>query len=141
MTRFSLFVPGSTLWQFGIAGTNYVGPGCTAGQLGGKTDYSNPMPLPTCAVDEAAARHDMAYDYSSTPNLDILKADIVLEHDMSNLLCNGELSHQETMLAKAIQGIFAIKIAIYDISLTISEATGHTSQIEVVGSHWDMGPG
>lgn len=50
------FVPGSTLTEFGIKGTNYCGPGYSDGKLGGKANSEGEI---TNAVDRACREHDI----------------------------------------------------------------------------------
>lgn len=130
------FVPGSTFpSQFGIAGTNYVGPGYSAGELGGKIADYDPLPPPTNAIDEAAMRHDIAYqnaDGSSTPKMDILQADVQFLADLTGLLQTGDMSPQETTLATLALDVFIVKTVI-EIPTAIHEAC------EIIGSQWDAG--
>ena len=128
-------VPGSTAspLQFGVAGTNYVGPGYSAGQLGGKIDTVDPLPPPTNAVDEAAMRHDIAYHYadsSATPNIDILRADAQFLTDLTGLLQADEMPPEETTLAEVALDVFIVKTVI-GLSAAIHEA------YEVISTQWE----
>lgn len=57
-------VPGSTPTQFGIAGTNYCGPGYANGKFGGNADPNGEAKGP---IDEACQRHDVAYGIAALP--------------------------------------------------------------------------
>jgi hypothetical protein len=128
-------VPGSVFpLKFGVAGTNYVGPGYSGGQLGGKIDAADPLlPPPTNAVDEAAIRHDIAYqdaEISSTPNMDILRADAQFLTDLTDLLQTGEMPPEETNLAEVALDTLIVKTVI-GLSAAIHEA------YEVISTQWE----
>ncbi|MDR0634542.1 MAG: hypothetical protein LBF91_06140 [Azoarcus sp.] len=127
-------VPGSVFpLQFGVAGTNYVGPDYSAGQLGGKINAVDPLPSPTNAVDEAAMRHDIANHYadsSATPNMDTLRADAQFLTDLTGLLQADEMPPEETTLAEVALDVFIVKTVI-GLSAAIHEA------YEIISTQWD----
>jgi hypothetical protein len=127
-----LFVQGSTWTQFGIAGTNYCGPGYTNGVLGG--EEVNQAGKTTGPVDNACKTHDTSYgaaDNSATPASDRLAADAKLMSDLTGLLLSGQLSAADAALATLMIGAFHGKSLFWDIpaaglEAVISKALGAT---------------
>lgn len=116
------FVSGSSLFSFGLKGTNYCGPSYSNGVLGAEPDESGQVTGP---VDEQCKTHDLAYvaaDASATPALGILKADIHLIEGLSALKKAGNLTSGETEMATLISGAFVEKIALWDIAQATPEA-------------------
>jgi len=141
MALFPLFVSGSTWTQFGIAGTNYVGPGYSAGEFGGSATDSSIAP--TNKVDEVAFHHDVAYEAagkSLTPKQDILKADIQFLKDVGNLLASnldegGELlSAEEAILAQFAFTAITTSVFVRSIPDAFKEA------IDIIGSPLELVP-
>ncbi|MFA7318932.1 MAG: hypothetical protein WC029_15520, partial [Sulfuricella sp.] len=126
-----LFVKGSTLTRFGIADTNYCGPGYANGEFGGKAD---PNGETTGPVDIACQAHDVSYDKlatSATPASDRLAADAKLMSDLTGLLLSGQLSVEDVALATLMIGAFHGKSLFWDIpaaglEAVISKALGAT---------------
>ncbi|MDR2926408.1 MAG: hypothetical protein LBU76_10770 [Azoarcus sp.] len=132
-----LFVSGSTWNHFGLAGTNYIGPGYSSGQIGGTATGSAVQP--TNAVDALALEHDIAYEAaetSSTPKRDTLKADLALLKDLSSLMRDDDLPSGEMVLAKVTFASIAGNVLVKNLPDAFAETHG---QIDIVGIQQDMG--
>lgn len=109
-------VPDSHLWQFGVSGTNYAGPGYSGGALTtADLDYtSGTLPKPRGVLDAACLDHDIAYQFAEHPG-DILEADATLWATTGKALLTGQTKdHRETLLGVGILVVFAVKIALWD---------------------------
>jgi hypothetical protein len=116
------FILGATWKQFGIAGTNYCGPGYANGEFGVKAD---PRGRTTGPVDDLCKEHDLAYDRaeeSSTPAADRLVADLKLMADLDALVDSGTLSVQDLAVATAVVAAFDAKTNAYGVPSAVVEA-------------------
>ncbi len=120
-----IFVQGSGLTQFGIAGTNYCGPGYADGTLLGPNEEATYKVPPTGPVDTLCMDHDQAYDSlssSADPAVDRLAADLALINGMADLMGSGQLSGRDLAIAAAVIAAFEAKAALYDIPAAVIEA-------------------
>lgn len=130
-----LFVSGSTWDQFGLAGTNYIGPNYSSGQLGGSATGSTVKPAN--AVDALAFDHDVSYEAarsSSTPKADTLKADLQFLKDLGGLVHDDSLSSGEIVLAKVTFFSIAGRTLIKSIPDAFAEKHG---DLDIVGVQSD----
>ncbi|SDI12717.1 calcium-binding protein [Propionivibrio dicarboxylicus] len=115
------FIPGSTLTEFGIKGTNYCGPGYSDGKFGGDVDKNGTA---TNAVDNVCKIHDDGYtnaEKSATPAADRLAADSKLLNDIRDLVRGGTLSQSESEIAAAMLAAFMYKRRYYDVPTSVAE--------------------
>ncbi|WP_319243609.1 calcium-binding protein [uncultured Propionivibrio sp.] len=115
------FVPGSTLTEFGIKGTNYCGPGYSDGKLGGKANGGGEA---VNEVDKVCRRHDKAYEEaekSTTSAADRLTADSKLLEEIRDLVRGNALSPSESEIAAAMLAAFMYKRRYYDVPTALYE--------------------
>jgi hypothetical protein len=114
-----IFVDDSTLTEFGFKGTNYCGPGYTAGVFdsSGKLVTENGS-VYTTSVDKACKDHDDAYELA-TNAADILIADLKLMADVAGLYTQGKIeSPYDLALSVGIFAAFAVKTVLWDLPNT-----------------------
>ncbi|MDR2081182.1 MAG: hypothetical protein LBP54_04775 [Campylobacteraceae bacterium] len=116
MDIMDIFVDESTLTRFGFKGTNYCGPGYTAGVFDSSGKLAtNDGSKHTTSVDEACKDHDDAYG-KATNATDILIADLKLMADVAGLYTQGKIeSPYDLALSVGIFAAFAVKTVLWDL--------------------------
>ncbi|MDR1461215.1 MAG: hypothetical protein LBI78_06170 [Campylobacteraceae bacterium] len=116
---------GGGYFQFAINGTNYCGPGWTAGVFDNSgveaTEASSQF---LTSVDKACMDHDTAYGLA-TNAMDILTADLKLMADIAGLYTQGNIeSAYDLVLSVGIFAAFAAKTLLWDLPKAAIDGIG-----------------
>ena len=119
--------------SFGIAGTNYCGPGYANGTFGQRAD---PNGETKGRIDELCKAHDLAYDSAETsdnPAADRFNANKDLLNGINALAASGTMTSDERALAAAIVGAFVLYKDFYDLTEAFVQAFKDTFKSIVDG--------